>query len=314
MPLTPIDIQQKTFGPELRGYNMDEVDDFLDDVVVALKDYDQRLRDAEDRIRALEAELSTRGEDESAISRALVAAQKQADSLVADARVEAEKIRADAEGEADELRADRDAEKMSLTKDIARMRATVADMKRRIVELATAVSSDLDEMDVAAAEAASGIGSDLSDAANGNSDSGSAAPTYLSTASVGEGMDPFADEVDYETSDTAADSTPQHGRSGQHLSAVRDDDAAFSEDESDDETVGDLDEDTSYGNESVSVDADEDVEDDIELDDTDLDDTDLDDVEDDDDESGDEDSDDDAVVEEETPHVTERRPWERGSV
>ena len=314
MPLTPIDIQQKTFGPELRGYNMDEVDDFLDDVVVALKDYDQRLRDAEDRIRALEAELSTRGEDESAISRALVAAQKQADSLVADARVEAEKIRADAEGEADELRADRDAEKMSLTKDIARMRATVADMKRRIVELATAVSSDLDEMDVAAAEAANGIGSDLSDVANGNSDSGSGAPTYLATASVGDGMDPFADDVGYGTSDIDSDSAPHHGRSGQHLSAVHDtDDGASSEDGSDDETVDgyvdEFDEDASSDDESVSAEADEDVEVGTELDDADddpdEDDTDLDDSDDDDD---------DDAVEEETPHVTERRPWERGSV
>src|SRR5690606_20003465 len=93
MPLTPIDVQQKTFGPELRGYNMDEVDDFLDEVVATLKDYDQRMRDAQDRIRALEAELASRGEEESAISRALVAAQKQADAIISEAEAEAEVIR-----------------------------------------------------------------------------------------------------------------------------------------------------------------------------------------------------------------------------
>ncbi|MFP3913349.1 MAG: DivIVA domain-containing protein [Actinomycetota bacterium] len=153
MPLTPIDIQQKTFGPELRGYNMDEVDDFLDEVVATLKDYDQRIRDAQDRIRALEAEVTTRGEDETAISRALVAAQKQADAVLEEARQEAERIRSDAFDEADRLRADRDAERMTLTQEIARMRATVADLKRRVVDLATSAGEDLDAMDAAIAAA-----------------------------------------------------------------------------------------------------------------------------------------------------------------
>lgn len=157
MPLTPIDIQQKTFGPELRGYNMDEVDDFLDEVVATLKDYDQRVRDAQDRIRALEAEIATRGEDETAISRALVAAQKQADTMLSEAREAAETIRNEAHDESDRLRAERDAERQSLTQEIARMRATVADLKRRVVELAASAENDLDAMDAAAAEASTGI-------------------------------------------------------------------------------------------------------------------------------------------------------------
>lgn len=157
MPLTPIDIQQKTFGPELRGYNMDEVDDFLDEVVATLKDYDQRIRDAQDRIRALEAEVATRGEDETAISRALVAAQKQADTIVDEAHQEAERIRADAFDEADNLRADRDSERMLLTQEIARMRATVADLKRRVVELASSAEQNLDAMDGAIADASQAV-------------------------------------------------------------------------------------------------------------------------------------------------------------
>lgn len=161
MALTPIDIQQKTFGPELRGYNMDEVDDFLDDVVTTLKDYDQRVRDAQDRIRALEAEVASRGEDETAISRALVAAQKQADALLAEAHEDAERIRGDAYDETDRLRADQDAERMALTQEIARMRATVADLKRRVVELANSAGNDLDAMDAAIAEASTSVAGPL---------------------------------------------------------------------------------------------------------------------------------------------------------
>lgn len=173
MPLTPIDIQQKTFGPELRGYNMDEVDDFLDEVVATLKDYDQRVRDAQDRIRALEAEIATRGEDETAISRALVAAQKQADALLAEARDDADRIRSDAHDESDRLRSERDSERMALTQEIARMRATVADLKRRMLELAASVGEDLDSMDTAAATASAEIvGSPEAEPAGGDEPAG----------------------------------------------------------------------------------------------------------------------------------------------
>lgn len=157
MPLTPIDVQQKTFGPELRGYNMDEVDDFLDDVVATLKEYDQGIRDAQDRIRALEAEVNTRGEDETAISRALVAAQKQADVILMEAKDEADRIRSEAHDETSRLREERDAERMALTQDIARMRSTVADLKRRVIELAGSAEADLDEMDLAASDASDEI-------------------------------------------------------------------------------------------------------------------------------------------------------------
>ena len=32
MALTPLDIQNKTFPTKMRGYNQDEVDDFLDPI------------------------------------------------------------------------------------------------------------------------------------------------------------------------------------------------------------------------------------------------------------------------------------------
>ncbi|TDI37156.1 MAG: DivIVA domain-containing protein, partial [Acidobacteria bacterium] len=33
MAMTPSDVEQKTFSTVLRGYDLDEVDDFLDDVI-----------------------------------------------------------------------------------------------------------------------------------------------------------------------------------------------------------------------------------------------------------------------------------------
>ena len=287
MPLTPIDIQQKTFGPELRGYNMDEVDDFLDDVVTALKDYDQRVRDAQDRIRALEAELSTRGEDESAISRALVAAQKQADALVGDAHADADRIRADAQVEADRLRADRDTERMGLNQDIARMRATIADLKRRVAELAASVSDDLDAMDEAAASASTDVGGDLASDPPEVGPAGYAAD--YEGAANGDKLDVFS--RDQEDSPSVADSGAWQRSQDDEVEGtdVWSDAVA----EADDEEIDDLDE-------LEGVDADDDLD---ELDEE----LDLDEAEEPDAEGVEPDA-------EATEPPSGRRPWERGSV
>ena len=145
MPLTPIDVQQKTFATALRGYDLDEVDDFLDAVVVALKDYDQRLSDAQERISTLEAELNDKGDAEGAISRALVAAQRSADAIVADAKEEAQRILSDADNEANELADTRDAERRRLQTEIDELRSKVSSVRGSVAELAAAIPVTLDQ-------------------------------------------------------------------------------------------------------------------------------------------------------------------------
>ena len=44
--LTAADVEQKTFSTALRGYDLDEVDDFLDEVVATLKELGQQLEEA----------------------------------------------------------------------------------------------------------------------------------------------------------------------------------------------------------------------------------------------------------------------------
>lgn len=147
MPLTPIDVQQKTFATALRGYDLDEVDDFLDAVVVALKDYDQRLSDAQERISTLEAELNDKGDAEGAIARALVAAQRSADAIVADAKEQAQRIMADADSEANELAEARDVERQRLQSEIDGLRAKVSSVRASVAELTAAIPLTLDEID-----------------------------------------------------------------------------------------------------------------------------------------------------------------------
>ncbi|MEX1004021.1 MAG: DivIVA domain-containing protein [Acidimicrobiia bacterium] len=153
MPLTPIDVQQKTFGTALRGYDLDEVDDFLDDIVTSLKDYEQRLRDAQERIATLEMEMTDRGDAEGAIARALVAAQRSADSILADAKVEAERIVEGARAEASEMSKARDDEKAIAEAEISRIRGIVDSLRSRLAELSLAVGVGIEEADGAIAGA-----------------------------------------------------------------------------------------------------------------------------------------------------------------
>ncbi|MEL1196616.1 DivIVA domain-containing protein, partial [Staphylococcus epidermidis] len=52
MVLTPLDIHNKEFGNKMRGYNPDQVNDFLDQVI---KDYESVLNEND----ALKAELKS---------------------------------------------------------------------------------------------------------------------------------------------------------------------------------------------------------------------------------------------------------------
>lgn len=157
MPLTPIDIQQKTFGIALRGYDLDEVDDFLDEIVTSIKDYEMRLRDAQERIADLEREVAAHNNSENAISRALLAAQRSADSIVDEARAEAAQIVKSAEVEADQLHAARSEERLRLQGEIDQMRLAMHELRAQARVLAASIDSDAAAVEAAADKAESRI-------------------------------------------------------------------------------------------------------------------------------------------------------------
>lgn len=157
MNLTPIDVEQKAFTQALRGYQMDEVDDFLDEVVATLRSYEQRLREGQDKIRALESDTSSRGGDESEISRAIITAQRSADRLLAEARAEAEIIRSQAETETAAALQKRDDERNRLEDEVSGMRNLVGSLRSKLSALTAAVTSQVDEMETGLHETSSSL-------------------------------------------------------------------------------------------------------------------------------------------------------------
>ncbi len=107
--LTPLDIQKKEFKRSFRGYNEEEVDQFLDQLV---QDYEALLLENQtlkEKLEASEAAKSRYEEMEKIIKDAVIMAQKNAEDLQQNARQEAnvmlEEARLQAEkiiGEAEE--------------------------------------------------------------------------------------------------------------------------------------------------------------------------------------------------------------------
>lgn len=103
MALTPLDIHNKEFTRGFRGYDEDEVNDFLDQVI---KDYEAVIRDkkqAEGKVSELEAKLSHFSNIEETLNKSIVVAQEAGEEVKQNASKEAKLIIKEAEKNADRI-------------------------------------------------------------------------------------------------------------------------------------------------------------------------------------------------------------------
>lgn len=98
MPLTPDDIQEKFFRTALRGYHLEDVDEFLDEVALSLKEYEELLADRDRIIAEMKSRPSAADSQEAA--RVLSQARAEARQLVEQARESASQLVAAARNEA----------------------------------------------------------------------------------------------------------------------------------------------------------------------------------------------------------------------
>lgn len=81
MRITPMDIEQQEFSRSFRGYNEEEVDDFLDKIV---KDYEELINEnvrLNEEIEKMQEKLKEFGEIEESLRSALLNAQKSAEEM-----------------------------------------------------------------------------------------------------------------------------------------------------------------------------------------------------------------------------------------
>ncbi|ANY72131.1 DivIVA domain-containing protein [Paenibacillus ihbetae] len=103
MPLTPLDIHNKEFARRIRGYDEDEVNEFLDQVI---KDYESVIRENKElgnQLMAMQEKLDHFANIEETLSKTIIVAQEAADEVKNNAKKEAQLIVKEAEKNADRI-------------------------------------------------------------------------------------------------------------------------------------------------------------------------------------------------------------------
>ena len=95
--LTPLDIENKRFAKQMmNGYNVDEVDDFLDEIGVEFAKKQRELNDAQKEAEELRKSLEHYKTIESTLQNTLIMAQSTAEEVKSVAKQKADQIINDA--------------------------------------------------------------------------------------------------------------------------------------------------------------------------------------------------------------------------
>lgn len=103
MPLTPLDIHNKEFKRGFRGYDEDEVNEFLD---LVIKDYEALIRETKElqnQLATVQERLDHFSNIEETLSKTIIVAQEAADEVKLNSKKEAQLIIREAEKNADRI-------------------------------------------------------------------------------------------------------------------------------------------------------------------------------------------------------------------
>lgn len=103
MPLSPLDIHNKEFGKGFRGYNEDEVNEFLDQII---KDFELLLKEKkelEEKLKSSSERVGHFTTIESTLQKSIVVAQEAAEEVRRNSQKEAKLIVKEAEKNADRI-------------------------------------------------------------------------------------------------------------------------------------------------------------------------------------------------------------------
>ena len=99
--ITPLDIENKKFSKQMvNGYNVDEVDEFLDELTTDYQRLYKENKELKDNTEELHNDVGQYKNIESTLQNTLIIAQRTADEIQAVAKQQAEQIIKDAEYQA----------------------------------------------------------------------------------------------------------------------------------------------------------------------------------------------------------------------
>jgi cell division initiation protein len=101
--LTPLDIHNKEFSKGFRGYDEDEVNEFLDQIIKDMEQLLKEKREMEEKIAMVTERLAHFTNIEEALSKSILVAQETAEEVKSNAKKEAQLILKEAEKNADRI-------------------------------------------------------------------------------------------------------------------------------------------------------------------------------------------------------------------
>ena len=122
MKMTPLDIRQKRFEAQMRGYSKKEVEAFLELTAGEFEEVVRENISLKDELKRVQSRLEQHLEREKTLQETMVTAQRISEDLKDQAKKEAELIRAEAELQADKIIANANNRMVELSKDLSELK------------------------------------------------------------------------------------------------------------------------------------------------------------------------------------------------
>lgn len=145
--LTPIDIQRQDFEVKLRGYNADEVDDFLD---LVGRDYEKLYKDnaeLKEQVKQLNVSLEQYKAMEVTLQQSIVLAQTAAEDIKKSAAEKADVIVNEAQSRSENMSRQIDQDILSKKNELKSLEVEVTGYRTRIKGICSALLEMLDKME-----------------------------------------------------------------------------------------------------------------------------------------------------------------------
>lgn len=165
MDVSPNTIREIEFREKLRGYNQDDVDEFLERVAAGVEILQERLREATERAVRAEQQAREVFDGDDSLRRTLGLAQRTADLAVQEARDHAARIVEAAEAHGLELAEEArekarrlaDEAQSQIWADVGRLEAAREQLRQDVVKLATYLETERDRIEASLLEAAANL-------------------------------------------------------------------------------------------------------------------------------------------------------------
>jgi len=135
--ITPLDIQQQQFKTRFRGFDIHEVDAFLEKMAEAFELIQAENENSLERIRRLEHEIRGYKDREDAFKRAMLNSQKVLDQMKENARKSSELIVVNAEIKAEKIL-------NQAHNRLAQLHEDIAELKRQRIQIEVQIRSILE--------------------------------------------------------------------------------------------------------------------------------------------------------------------------